>query len=1089
MSRVTCWSAARVFLFLLISTVVLAPGLAAQTGTVTGRVTDERSGNPLAAAQVFIGELARGVLTQQNGSYTMTGLPPGTYTVTVQRLGYRPASGSVTVSEAEPSVLNFAITETALQLDEIIVTGTPGGTQRRAIGNTVQRMNAASITETVAVSNFQDLLGARTPGLRFSVNNGNLGTGSQMTLRGVGSFNTGRNQPLIFVDGVRVNNNSQAGPIIGQGQEVNVLNDFNPDEIESVEIIKGPAAASLYGTEASAGVIQIITKRGAEGAAQFSLTVRQGVNYMSDPAGRLGTYYTCPTNPSPGLTPAGHGCRTADELVPYNMYDEATRYIREGYFDWETPHLFSYGHSQAYNLDVTGGTSAIRYFFSVNRTDDVGIVKYNTQDNLRFRGNVNLLLSENFTVDVLSSYGNGKTRFDQATVADGAIWQDLAWSNGYYLDRITPFGSNGNCEVSACRPNVRLGGFQEHLPTDVRDMTFATRDFSRFTGSGTLNYNLSDINLGRLGTGALSQRLILGLDKGWDIDVNFFPLETGVPPEHLQQYTDTWASVYTETDNGEMRYSRPISTNYSADYAVTAKLLANEVWSFDTSFGVQYYVAEHDVFTNLGQGFASPLSQTINQIAQSNITTQYQNVEDKSLGFFVQQQVGWNDRLFLTGALRFDDSSTFGTDAPAQRYPKFSGTWVISEESFWRLDAINSLRIRSAWGKAGRQPSAIAGFNIYTATRGPGGAPAIRAQSPGNPGIQPEVSTEIEVGLDYALFDDRVSGEFTYYTRKNEGALLALSTLSSSGFPGSVDQNVGRIDNWGWEASLNTRLIQSNRFSFGIDFSADFNDNEIIALGDYPGTAGIRAGLPYPYLVQYDWVVDAEFMEAGDPRRHATTNVFGQRIYATCDSGISLAPDPSDPAQFARYGIQPGGPAVPCTEVTRGLNLFAGRAFAPYAFSVAPRAGLLNGRLQVFALAEGQYGMYRNDNLHAWGHIYNGSKVSRVQDDPWWVAMRNLNATRASLEKSTYKADFWKLREVGAMFTLPTSLAQRARASRASVSVSARNVWTMWQATKEIYGMPVVDPEYGNSTNLTGDGNFYAAPALSNVTATLRVTF
>ena len=1080
MSLFTCLRLTPRVLVPLAAGLLMASNLAAQAGSITGTVSDQASGQPIAAAQVFIANLELGVISQQNGTFSIQNVPAGTHNVVVQRLGFQQASQTVTVAAGEAVTVNFTIVQAALQLDQVIVTGTPGGTQRRAIGNTVQRMEVADITRTTAISNFQDLLGARTPGIRFSVAPGNIGVGSQITLRGIGSFNTARNQPLIYVDGVRVNNNAGAGPILGSGQEVNVLNDFNPDEIESIEIIKGPAAASLYGTEASGGVIQIITKRGAEGAPQFNFSVRQGTNFVTDPAGKLGTYWLCPLRPAP-QEGAANNC-TAETIQPYNIYDEATRYIREGYFDWPTPNLFSYGHAQAYTMDVAGGTSSIRYFLSANYTDDAGIVDYNTQEVLRLRGNLSMLFTDNFTADVSTGFILGDARYDQATQSDGAIWQDMGWSNGYYLDRITPFGTPGS--------NVRLGGFQEHLPSDVREQTFATRDWSRFTGSATLNHTIPNIGLGDfLGTARITQRLVAGLDKGWDTNINYFPIEPGVVPEQLTEFTNRWDPVYTETVDGQMRYSRPISTSYSVDYAVTASIVPNVTWTFDTSFGTQYSVNQSDIFTNTGQGFASPLSRTINQLAQSRINTAYSYIEDKSFGFYVQQQVGWNDRLFVTGAMRFDNNSTFGEEAPARRYPRLSGTWVLSEEGFWNIEAVNSFRVRAAWGQAGRQPSAVAGFNIYAATPGPGGAAAIRPTSPGNPGIEPEVSSELEYGFDYALFNDRISGEFTYYTRENKGALLGVPTLSSFGFPGSVDQNLGQIDNWGWELTVNNRVFESSALSFDLDLSADFTDNKIVDLGNFAGSAGIRAGLPWPYLVEFDWVVDAEFMEPGDTRTPTTRNHFRQNVYATCDSGRSLAPDPTDPAQVQQWGIVPGGEVVPCTDVTRGLNLFAGRAFAPYSFSVAPRITLLDGALQVFALAEGQYGRWRHDSIQNWGHNYNNSRVSILEDDPFWVASNRRNATRQSREKGLFKADFWRLRDVGMIYSLPSSWVQRTGASRASLSVSGQNLWLIWQTQKEIFGHSVVDPEYGNTSNLGGTGSFYASPALSSVSATIRVTF
>ncbi|SVC53094.1 uncharacterized protein METZ01_LOCUS305948, partial [marine metagenome] len=212
MDKFICSRFTRVLGVLAAATLIGASGLVAQTGSVTGRVTDAQTGNSVAAAQVFIANLDIGVLSQQNGSYLLLNVPAGSQTLTVQRIGYREVTEVVTVSSGGTVALDFQIAEEALQLDEIIITGTPGGTQRRALGNTVATVDVGNITQNVAVTNMQDLISGRTPGLQFTRLSGNVGTGSPMTIRGVGSFNFSRNQPLVYVDGVRVNNDSEAGP-------------------------------------------------------------------------------------------------------------------------------------------------------------------------------------------------------------------------------------------------------------------------------------------------------------------------------------------------------------------------------------------------------------------------------------------------------------------------------------------------------------------------------------------------------------------------------------------------------------------------------------------------------------------------------------------------------------------------------------------------------------------------------------------------------------------------------------------------------------------------------------------------------------
>jgi hypothetical protein len=313
-----------------------------------------------------------------------------------------------------------------------------------------------------------------------------------------------------------------------------------------------------------------------------------------------------------------------------------------------------------------------------------------------------------------------------------------------------------------------------------------------------------------------------------------------------------------------------------------------------------------------------------------------------------------------------------------------------------------------------------------------------------------------------------------------------------------VDQNLGRIDNWGWEAQLAARLYESEALSFDLDLAADHTDNEIKDIGTYGGTTSIRIGYPFPNISVGNIITSAGFdntlpactaaLVAANTLCRYQLNAFGQGVWAYCDMGVDMAPAGTPTANITQYGRLPGGVSQQCTGNT-GRNLFAGRGFASNTFSVGPRLSLLDNQLQVFALAEGQYGRVGQDNAHAWGHIYNGSAVSRTEDDPIWVATDRAQGSACAWDKCLYDADFWKLREVGARYTLPQAWVQRTGAERASLALSARNLWTIWQATKEINGMPVTDPEFGDPTNLSGSGNFYSQPALTSLNVTLRVTF
>lgn len=961
--------------------------------------------------------------------------------------------------------LATAVSAQGLDLDESIEIGSPDATSRRALGGTVTTIIVEDLPGASSFRSIQDILTGRVPGLRYTRLSGDVGTGSPMTLRGVGSFDLARNQPLVYMDGIRIDADVLAGPAVSSGPAVSVLDDLDPQEIERIEILKGPAAAGLYGTEASAGVIHVITKSGLEGAPKVNVSVRRGFNYVSDPIGRLGRQWACPSDPSPGPV----DCQAEEDLLSYSMYEEATRYIANGYFPWPTDNLLQSGGAGGYDVSVRGGTSSVRYFLAASYDDEEGAVWYNSDERLRMRANVGVSLGEMLTLNARTAFTDGRTRFLTPVEGDGGVWTDIAWSNGFFLDRVTPFSDPGGFP--------RSGGFQEHLPSDVAEVE-ATRDYTRFTGSLQLRFESPEVRVGGV-TGRITSRALVGLDKGWDVNQSIFPLEAGIVPAHLEDFTSFWNPVYIpETVDGQMAYARPVSTQVTLDYSLTVSAEWGEAWGFDTSFGAQLYQEQRELFANSGQGFASTLSRTINQIAQADITTTFEFIEDESVGYYVQEDMSWRDRVFLTAGLRLEDSSSFGVLTPIQTYPRVSGAWVVSEDGLWGVDAVDVLRLRGGWGKGGRRPTARSSEPNFVETPGPGGLPTVRPVMGRNPRIRPEVSREVDVGFDVGLLGNRFGASFSHYWRKDERLILGLPVPDGDGVPDTVEQNLGRIDNWGWEALLTGRAYDGEAFSVDVGFSFDYVNNEIKELGAFEATPGIALGLPFPNQFTDDLVVSAQFDPTGD-----RSNAFGQAISAVCDEGVSLAPDPSVP-DATQYGRRVGGTLRPCQDIAN-RNLFIGPAFATHAVSVSPRVNLLGDRLQVFALAEGQYGRTSQANTTEWSHIYNNSRASRLENDPQWVYGDRIGD---DTKRELYDADFWKLREIGVRYALPTPWAGRIGADRASVSLSGHNVWTIWRAQSEIYGHEVADPELGTPT-LSGNGNFWEAPPISSVSVTLRATF
>jgi TonB-dependent SusC/RagA subfamily outer membrane receptor len=249
----------------------------AQQGSVAGQVTDKSNQQPVAGASVLIVGTSLQARTGRDGHYTITKVPAGQYQVQVRLIGYATTTSPVTVAGGEAATVDFALAPAAVPLDVVVVSATGVEQLKRELGNTVGTVDAAKITQEAAPTNAADLLNSRIPGVEVMQSGGTTGSGSRIRIRGATSLSL-RNEPIIIVDGVRVDNSPQAGSLenFTGGQAPSRLNDLNTEDIESVEVVKGPSAAALYGTDAANGVIQIRTKRGRPGPTKWTASAEGG---------------------------------------------------------------------------------------------------------------------------------------------------------------------------------------------------------------------------------------------------------------------------------------------------------------------------------------------------------------------------------------------------------------------------------------------------------------------------------------------------------------------------------------------------------------------------------------------------------------------------------------------------------------------------------------------------------------------------------------------------------------------------------------------------------------------------------------------
>ncbi|HET7274054.1 MAG TPA: carboxypeptidase-like regulatory domain-containing protein, partial [Longimicrobiaceae bacterium] len=376
-TSVSLIAAVAVTLFSMPSTTV------AQQGTVSGTVVSDGSLRPLAGAQVVAEGTGLGTIADANGRFMITGLSGSEVTLQVQMIGYQTATETVPIGTND---VRIELSQSAIALDEVVVTGTAGGQQRRAIGNSIATVAVEEIAETAPVKTMQDLINGRAPGVVIMPGTGQIGSGSRIRIRGTSTFSLS-SDPLIYVDGVRVNNETGSGisaQAFGSGV-VSRLNDFDPSQIASIEILKGPAAATLYGTEAARGVINIITKKGTPGGHRFSLTVTQGINTFDDAIDRMPVNYW----------------RDPDGEVHALNVTELRNEMGQP--------LFETGRIQQYSLNVSGGNEDVRYFVAADVNDDKGVEVTNFRDSYSGRANISVSPAENFDIGVNTGYVHSTT--------------------------------------------------------------------------------------------------------------------------------------------------------------------------------------------------------------------------------------------------------------------------------------------------------------------------------------------------------------------------------------------------------------------------------------------------------------------------------------------------------------------------------------------------------------------------------------------------------------------------------------------------------------------------------------------------------
>jgi TonB-linked SusC/RagA family outer membrane protein len=800
------------FLLLLLSTAVLA---SAQV-TISGKVT-AADGQGIPGISVTIPGTNVGTFTSTTGDYSFApNLRPGNYTILFSGIGYSNRQQTLRIGSEAVYNVNAQLTSDALGLDEVIVTGTSAGTTRRQLGNYISTVNADQLSRG-ATGNVLGALQGKTAGAQIMQNSGDPAGGMSVRLRGINSIFSS-SEPLYIVDGVIVNNatnrvtNTQAGydgtNFVGSvGQ--NRLVDINPADIERIEVLNGAAAAAIYGSRANAGVVQIFTKRGAQGTPQVNFST----NFMVSKLRKK-----LPVNRSPVKFGGSPDVFTQDIIstiggvLPTNT-TPVTRYDYQDY-------IFRTATGTDNNVSVSGGTEKTKYYLSGSYFFNQGIIRNADFRRYSFRANVeqtfNKYISMNIGLNYINSSANEKPDGNSFfSPINGVVilgnFHDIFTRDA--LGNIKAVGERGRVN-----PVSIIEDFRQRQETNrvLANMGVKLKPIQGLT----IDYTLGIDNYNQNGSTFMPP-------YAYNVNTAFFGGAASIDPT-LNGYASTGNNVFYQINN---ELNGTYQVNITDDIGSTTQL----------GYSLQY---EKNRFSLLqGRGLA-PFIETVN-----GASTLLPSVDDRSelsvYGAYLQQNLRFFNRLFLTGAVRRDGSSVFGKEQRNQMYYKASASYLLSESVFWKdnISWMNLFKLRAAYGQSGN----LTGIGPYSRFNTYGSSPylsrtALSSSSQlANENVKPERQSELEIGTDMAFLNDRIGVQFNWYHKRVNDLLFPRNIAPTEGFSTLLD-NFGSLENRGIELVLNLVPVRNKDISWNVTGIFNRNRNKVVEVGQGLVTYGAVSG-------------------------------------------------------------------------------------------------------------------------------------------------------------------------------------------------------------------------------------------------------
>ena len=1076
----------RIHLFLLALAIGVIQG-AAQVTTVRGIVTTEEDGEPVIGASVIVKGTSLGTVTDVNGRFELSGLPPSATRLLISYISLMAKEVAIA-----PQVSVTLKSDTHL-LDEVVVTALGISREKKALGYTAQEVKQDALVQGKD-NNLLNSLSGKIAGVRITNTQGDVGS-SRIVIRGETSI-AGENQPLFIVDGIPVDNSQLNARSSGRDFK-NAIADLNPEDIKTLTVLKGPNAAALYGARAAHGAIVITTKGGDKRQKGIGITLHSST--------QVSFVATLPEFQN--LFGQGAGGR-------FSYVDGKGAGVNDGVDESWGPRLDIGLLIPQFDspLDADGNRVAtpwvshpnnVRDYFRMGISTNNGISVARGDDKYQFRVGYNYEKQ----VSIVPDAGTNKTNISLNTDYHLAKWIVVGATANYIVytapslpGSATPSGSN----VRSNSPMLQFLWFGRQVDTNSLKADYTRNWNSSYYDNPfwSASYNTQSQERHRLiGDLHAEFRLTDGLNVRFRTSTDWY--------NDRRKSKVKWGSAGAGSPYGSYAEDAYTVKENNTEVLATYIKQLNKNWGIDALLGFnvrnKQYENNYQAAPRLAVADLYTLTNSRDPLTSSNDFYRL-----RQYGLYGSIQLDYRRWAFLNITGRNDWSSTLPVDNNSYFYPSVTASVLLSEAFGWRSKAVNYLKIRGGWSQVGADANPYQLATVFTSETAFNGNPLQSSSTIGmNPNLKPENTSSIEAGFEAAFWDNRLYLDFTYYKTDSRNQILKLATTAASGYTSQV-RNAGHIRNRGYEIQLGAVPIQTSKgFRWNLDLNYGANSSKVVKLDDeglitsyqlYSSGIQILAsvGEAYGTLFGTSYVRDANgnvVVDANGLPKISTTNKTLGKFTPDWTGGISNTFSYRSLSLSFLIDASVGGSIFSNTNKTgkyTGVlaNTLSGRDAEHGGLWYYTDAMGNNVRLPespsysvssdglYYAQVNGQSTRVYQDGIMVEGVTESGSKNEEVVS-----AEKYYHRIYSIAEANVYDASYVKLREVALSYRLPRLWTQKLHLQEASVTLTGRNLWTIYKS------VPNIDPESALTTGNAQGVEAYSLPTTRSFGVNLSVKF